>query len=142
MRLAKDEKIGLAIAALVGSLALASYAYRSTRGPSAPAKPVEPVHVVENDQAARDGYARLLADAFADDGNTAGVSADGTVLSIRWDMCSKQMLQRLLKDDQNFQVKNVREVAGLTVKRLKSHGFTRVVCDDGRKGLTPASTPL
>ena len=57
-------------------------------------------------------------------------------------MCSKQMLQRLLHDDQNFQVKNVREAAELTPKRLRSHGFTKVVCDDGRKGLTPASTTL
>ena len=142
MTLAKDEKIGLAIAAVVGAAALATFAYRQTwsTGPAAPVPP-PPVEVID-DQAARDDYAQLLEDAFAVDNNAARVTAEGTTLRVKWEMCSKQMLQRLLENDQNFQVKSVREASGLGVKRLRSHGFKQIVCDDGRKGLTPSSRSL
>jgi hypothetical protein len=142
MSLARDEKIGLAIAAVVGAAALATFAYRQTwsTGPAAPEPPPPPE--VINDQAARADYAQIVEDAFAVDNNTARVTADGTTLRVKWEMCSKQMLQRLLHDDQNFQVKNVRAASGLSVKRLKSHGFKKVECNDGRKGLDPAVTKL
>jgi len=140
--LARDEKVGLAIAAVVGAAALATFAYRQTwsTGSAAPEPP--PPLEVKDDQGARDEFARVLEEAFAADHNVAEVIADGTTLRVKWEMCSKQMLQRLLHDDQNFQVKAVREVSGLSVKRLKSHGFKKVECDDGRKGLPPATTKL
>jgi hypothetical protein len=142
LTLARDEKIGLGVAGLVAALALATFAYRQTWS-NRPAEPEpEPPPQVANDQDARADYAIELAEAFAADNNVAEVTADGTTLRIKWEMCSKQMLQRLLHDDQNFQVKTIREASGLSVKRLKSHDFKRVECDDGRKGLEPAATKL
>jgi len=84
----------------------------------------------------------VLGTAFAADRNVAEVTADGTTLRVKWDMCSKQMLQRLLHDDQNLQVKGIRDASGISVKRLKQHGFKKIECDDGRKGLEPAVTKL
>jgi hypothetical protein len=140
--LARDEKLGLGIAGVVAALALATFAYRQTWStkPTAPEPPPPPD--VVNDQEARDELATSLAEAFAADHNAAEVTADGTTLRVKWEMCSKQMLQRLLHDDQNFQVKNIRAASGLSVKRLKSHGFKKVECDDGRKNLEPATTKL
>jgi len=140
--LARDEKVGLAIAGLVAALALATFGYRQTwsTGPAAPEPPPPPE--VANDQAARADYAIELAEAFAADSNVAEVTAAGTTLHVKWEMCSKQMLQRLLHDDQNLQVKNIRAASGLSVKRLKSHGFKRIECDDGRKNLPPAAQKL
>jgi hypothetical protein len=140
--LARDERIGLVIAAIVGAAAIANYAYRESRRVRPHAAPAAPVHEVVDNQAARDDYAAVLQRAFEIEQNAATVRSDGTTLQVRWDMCSKQMLQRLLHDDQNLQVKTVREVSGLSVKRLKSHGFKKVVCDDGRKGLLPSSVAL
>ena len=100
------------------------------------------MHVVIDDQSARDAYARLVEEAFAKQSDRARVIADGTTLRIRWEMCSRQMVQRLLHDDQNVQVKQVREVSGFSVARLKSHGFKKLLCDDGRQGLEPAVTNL
>jgi hypothetical protein len=57
-------------------------------------------------------------------------------------MCSKQMLGRLLRDDKYYVVQNIRQLSGISVARLKSHGFTKVECDDGRKGLAPAVEAL
>ncbi|MDB4960867.1 MAG: hypothetical protein JWP01_866 [Myxococcales bacterium] len=143
MTLARDERIGLLIAAIVGAAAIGNYAYRESKRvrPQA-ATPAAPVHEIVDHQAARDDYATLLQRAFEIEQNVATVRTDGTTLLIRWEMCSKQMLQRLLHDAQNFQVKSVREVSGLSVKRLTSHGFKKIVCDDGRKGLTPSSVAL
>lgn len=143
MTLARDEKLGLGVAAIVAAAALATFAYRQTWSSSsaAPEHPPPPVEVVD-EQGARDEFAAVLAEAFAADHNSADVTADGTTLRVKWDMCSKQMLQRLLHDDQNLQVKTIRAVSGLTVQRLKSHGFKRIECDDGRKGLEPAATKL
>lgn len=142
MTLARDEKIGLAIAAVVGVAALATFAYRQTwsTGPAEPEPP--PPELVINDQPARDDFAQVLEDAFAIDNNAARVTAAGTTLRVTWEMCSKQMLQRLLENDENFQVKSIREASGISVKRLKSHGFKHIVCDDGRKGLTPSVRSL
>lgn len=142
MTLARDEKIGLAIAAVVGAAALATFGYRLTwsAGPTAPEPP--PPREVINDQPARDAYARDLMDAFLASNSPATTAAEATTLRINWDMCSKQMLHRLLENDDNLQVKSIRELSGISVKRLTSHGFKQIVCDDGRKGLTPASRNL
>lgn len=142
MALAKDEAIGLVIAGVIAAVALASYAYRQGRasGPATPAAPA-PAPVID-DQAARGEFAEVLADAFAQDQNQATVIADGTTLSIKWEMCSKQMLGRLLRDDKHYQVMNIRQLSGISVARLRSHGFKRVTCDDGRKGLAPAVEKL
>jgi len=140
--LARDEKLGLAIAAVVGAAALATFAYRQTWSTEPTAPEPSPPPEVRDDQAARDDFARALEQAFAAERNAAEVAADGTTLRVRWEMCSKQMLHRLLHDDDHLQVKGVRELSGLSVKRLKSHGFKKVECDDGRKGLEPATTKL
>lgn len=142
MTLARDEKIGLGVAAVVAALALATFAYRQTwsSDPAAPEPPPQPA--VANDQEARTDYAIELAEAFAADNNVAEITADGTTLRVKWEMCSKQMLKRLLHDDQHLQVKNIRAASGLSVKRLKSHGFKRIECDDGRKNLEPAAQKL
>lgn len=142
MTLARDEKLGLAIAAVVATMALATFAYRQTWSarPADPDPPPPPE--VVNDQEARDDYAASLAEAMVAENNVAEVTADGTTLRVKWEMCSKQMLQRLLHDDQNVQVKTIRAATGLSVKRLRSHGFKRIECDDGRKNLEPAATKL
>lgn len=142
MGLARDEVIGLVIAGVVGAAALGTYAYRQGKaaGPAEPAKP--PPAAVIDDQAARDEFAESLLAAFVQDQNAATVIADGTTLQIKWEMCSKQMLGRLLRDDKNFQVQNIRALSGISVKRLKSHGFKKVTCDDGRKNLEPAVEKL
>ena len=131
MTLARDEKLGLAIASLAVVAALATFGYRQTwsTAPAEPAPPPSPE--VANDQAARADYAIELAEAFAADHNAAEVTADGTMLRVKWEMCSKQMLQRLLHDDQNLQVKAIRAASGLSVKRLKSHGIrVNALCMD------------
>ena len=144
MSLAKDEVIGLIVAGLVGAAALADFAYHTGRGstwdsPSAPepAEAPEPPPPV-NDQAARDDFAATLAGAFREDQHAATVTADTTTLRIKWDMCSKQMLGRLLRDDSNYQVMNIRRLSGISVAVLKKRGFKKVECDDGRQGLKPS----
>jgi hypothetical protein len=140
--LAKDEVIGLVVAAVVGVAALADFAYRQGKGttPSAPEKP-EPPPVVDV-QAARGEFAEKLGAAFDQDQNPATVTADGTALKIRWEMCSKQMLSRLLRDDAHYQVQNIRRLSGISIPALKKLGFKRVECDDGRQGLKPAVESL
>ncbi len=142
MTLARDEKIGLGVAAVVAAVALATFGYRHTwsSAPAAPEPP--PLPAAANDQEARTEYAIELAEAFVVDNNVAEIAASGTTLRIKWEMCSKQMLQRLLHDDQNLQVKNIRAASGISVKRLRSHGFKRIECDDGRKNLEPAALKL
>jgi hypothetical protein len=142
--LAKDEVIGLIVAGVVGAAALADFAYHTGRGSTwgrssapEPAEPPEPPPAV-NDQAAREDFAATLAAAFRDDQHAATVNVDATTLRIKWDMCSKQMLGRLLRDDSNYQVMNIRRLSGITVAELKKRGFKKVECDDGRQGLKPA----
>jgi len=138
MSLAKDEVIGLIVAGVVGVLALADFAYRSGKS-SSPDKPSapEPAPVVDP-QDARTAFAEALADAFAQDQNPATVTADATTLKIKWELCSKQMLSRLLRDDTNYQVQNIRHLSGITVPALRKLGFKRVECDDGRQNLKPS----
>lgn len=144
MSLAKDEVIGLIVAGVVGAAALADFAYHTGRGSTwdSPAKaevpepPPPPAPV--NDQAARDDFAEALADAFREDQHDAAVTADATALKIKWDMCSKQMLGRLLRDDGNYQVMNIRRLSGISVAELKKRGFKKVECDDGRQNLKPS----
>ncbi|MFN0247317.1 MAG: hypothetical protein ACKV2T_10555 [Kofleriaceae bacterium] len=139
--LARDEVVGLLIAAVVGAAAIATYVYRQGKA-SAPAPPVAATPAPTNDQAARDDFASMLADVFEQDQNPATITADGTTLKIKWEMCSKQMLGRLLRADNYYVVQNVRQLSGISPARLKSHGFTRIECDDGRKGLAPAVEKL
>jgi hypothetical protein len=141
MALAKDEVVGLLVAAVVGAAAVATYAYHQTK--TTPAASVEvkaPAPI--DDQAARDDFAALLADVFAQDQNPATITADAKTLKIKWEMCSKQMLGRLLRDDKYYVVQNIRQLSGISAARLKSHGFTKIECDDGRKGLAPAVEKL
>jgi hypothetical protein len=139
--LAKDEIVGLVIAGLVGAAALATFAYRQGKT-SKPAVAVEEKAAPINDQAARDDFASMLDDVFDQDQNPATITADGTTLKIKWEMCSKQMIGRLLRDDTHYLVQNIRHLSGISPARLKSHGFTKVECDDGRKGLAPAVEKL
>jgi hypothetical protein len=136
--LAKDEVIGLVVAAVVGVAALADFAYRQGKSSSPPTAEGPAVPKTVDPQAARNDFADKLREAFAADQNPAGVTADTTTLKIRWEMCSKQMLQRLLRDDSHYQVMNIRQLSGITVPLLKQLGFKRVECDDGRQGLKPA----
>jgi len=128
-------------AGLVGAAALATFAYRQGKA-TTPAAPVVEKPAPINDQAARDDFAEMLEAVFDQDQNPATIRADGTALKIKWEMCSKQMIGRLLRDDKNYQVQNIRQLSGISVARLKSHGFTKVECDDGRKGLAPAVEKL
>jgi hypothetical protein len=142
--LAKDEVIGLIVAGVVGAAALADFAYHTGRGstwgsastPEPAEAPAPPPPV--NDQAARDDFAATLRDAFAQDQQSATVTADTTTLRIKWEMCSKQMLHRLLRDDSNYQVMNIRKLSGISIAELRKRGFKKAECDDGRQGLKPA----
>lgn len=141
MALAKDEIVGLVIAGLVGAAAIATYVYRQSKA-STPEPPAVETPAPIDDQAARDDFAAMLADVFAQDQNPATITADGTTLRIQWEMCSKQMLGRLLRDDKHHVVQNIRQLSGISVPRLKSHGFRKIECDDGRKGIAPAVEKL
>lgn len=148
MSLAKDELIGLVVAGVVGVAALADFAYHTGRGSTwgtpakaeAPEAPPPPPPV--NDQAVRDDFAATLQDAFTQDQQAATVTADTTTLRIRWEMCSKQMLGRLLRDDSNYQVMNIRRLSGINVAELKKRGFKKVECEDGRQNLKPSVESL
>jgi hypothetical protein len=140
--LARDEVVGLLIAAVVGAAAIATYVYRQGKASAPTAPRVASTPAPTNDQAARDDFASMLADVFEQDQNPATIHADGTTLKIKWEMCSKQMLGRLLRDDKYYVVQNIRQLSGISAARLKSHGFTKIECDDGRKGLAPAVEKL
>ncbi len=142
MALAKDEVVGLIIAGLVGAAAVATYFYRQSKTSAPPTAPVVEKPAPTNDQAARDDFASMLDDVFEQDQNPATIRADGTTLKIKWEMCSKQMLGRLLRDDKYYVVQNIRQLSGISAPRLRSHGFTKIECDDGRKGLAPAVEKL
>jgi hypothetical protein len=142
MALAKDEVIGLVIAALIGGSALALYTYRQVRG--APATDTAPAAPVDEraTQDARDAFAEALEIAFVTDGTDASVTADGTTLEITWFPCSKQMMRRLLHRKKDALTRKVREASGLSLARLREHGFTEVVCDNTRgKRITEAIVP-
>lgn len=140
--LAKDEIVGLALAGLVGIAAVATFFYRESKSATPPAVTKPAVTAPIDDQAARDDFASMLDDVFEQDQNAATITADGTTLKIKWEMCSKQMLGRLLRDDTHYVVQNIRQLSGISVARLKSHGFKKIECDDGRKGLAPAVEKL
>lgn len=142
MSLAKDEVIGLIVAGVVAAAALASFADRQGKASSPSTAAAPEKRPVVDPQDARAEFAERLAAAFAQDQNPATVIADTTTLKIRWEMCSKQMLQRLLRDDTNYQVMNIRQLSGISVPDLKRRGFKRVECDDGRQGLKPAVETL
>lgn len=129
MPLAKDEQIGLLVAALVGGSALGLFAYRQLD--AAPAPATAEVDDVAT-QSARDGFAEQLELAFVEDGTDASVSARETTLEIVWFPCSKQMMQRLLHRKKDALTKKVREASGLSLERLRQLGFTSVACDNTR----------
>jgi hypothetical protein len=128
MALAKDEIIGLAIAVVVGGAALATYVYR--QGKAAATAPAPAAPEAEDPQVARGDFADDLTSAFGADHAAGKATADGTTLQIQWEDCSKPMLHRLLREEQNYQTLNIREVSGLTLARLKALGFKKVVCAD------------
>jgi hypothetical protein len=148
--LAKDELIGVVVAGVVGAAALADFAYHTGRGSTwgTPAKaeaaeaPRSPARKPENDQAAREDFATVLQDAFAQDQQAATVTLDTTTLRIKWEMCSKQMLARLLRDDGNYQVMNIRALSGISIAELKKRGFKKIECDDGRQNVKPSVESL
>lgn len=132
MPLAKDEVLGLVVAAVIGGSALGLYGYRQTRG--APDAEVDDATATEEPatQSARDGFAEALEIAFVDDGTDASVAAAGTTLEITWFPCSKPMLDRLLRKRKDALTRKVREASGLSLERLRILGFTEVVCDNTR----------
>ena len=128
MALAKDEIIGLVIAGVVGAAALATYVYR--QGKASATAPAAATPEVEDPQVARGELADNLTSAFGADHAAGKATADGTTLRIQWEDCSKPMLHRLLREEQNYQTLNIREVSGLTLARLEALGFKKVVCAD------------
>ena len=126
MALAKDEILGLVIAAVVGAAALATYVYRQGKASATAPAPAE----IEDPQVARGDFADDLTSAFGADHAAGKATADGTTLRIQWEDCSKPMLHRLLREEQNYQTLNIREVSGLTLARLEALGFKKVVCAD------------
>ena len=72
--------------------------------------------------------------AFVEDGTDAAVSVTATALEITWFPCGKPMLDRLLRKPADALTKQVRVASGLSIPKLKSLGFTQVVCDNTRGG--------
>jgi hypothetical protein len=131
MALAKDEAWGLLIACAIGASALGLFTYRQLT--KAPAQ----VEVAEAEEetatpALRDVFAETLEVAFVEDGTDAAVFAKDTTLEIAWFPCSKVMLDRLLRRKNDALTKKVREASGLSIAKLKTLGFTQVVCDNTR----------
>lgn len=129
MPLAKDEQIGLLVAALVGGSALGLFSYRELAAAPAPS-----AAEVDNGptQSERDAFAETLELAFVEDGTDAIVTARSTTLEIVWFPCSKQMMQRLLHRKKDALTQKVREQSGLSLDRLRELGFTSVACDNTR----------
>lgn len=137
MPLAKDEAWGLAIACAIGASALGLFAYRKLATPPAAELRGDAIRdaVAEDEQATqstRDAFAEALEVAFVNDGTDAAVDAKETTLEITWFPCNKLMLDRLLRRKHDALTKRVREVAGLSIERLRLIGFTKVVCDNTR----------
>jgi len=131
--LAKDEVWGLVVACAIGASALGLFTYRKLTTPSATTTHTDAVEADdEPTQAMRDAFAEALEIAFVDDGADAAVDAKDTTLEIAWFPCSKVMLGRLLRKKNDALTKKVREASGLSIDKLKTLGFTQVVCDNTR----------
>ena len=129
MALAKDEAWGLLIACAIGASALGLFTYRQLT------KPAPEVVELEEETATpalRDAFAEALEIAFVEDGTDAAVFAKDTTLEIAWFPCSKVMLDRLLRRNKDALTKKVRDASGLSIAKLKTLGFTQVVCDNTR----------
>lgn len=133
MALAKDEVWGLLIACTIGASALGLWTYRKV---TAPAPPHLDINDVEDEQGERDAFAEALEIAFVEDGADASVDAKDTTLEIVWFPCGKAMLDRLLRKKNDALTKKVRAASGLSIDRLRSLGFTQVVCDNTRGAKT------
>jgi hypothetical protein len=134
--LAKDEAWGLLIACAIGASALGLWTYRQVKSKAAPAHSeiVQEEAESEATPAAREAFAEALEIAFVEDGTDASVGVTDTTLSIAWFPCGKAMLDRLLRKKNDALTKKVREASGLSIDRLKTLGFTAVVCDNTRGG--------
>jgi hypothetical protein len=131
MALAKDEAWGLLVACAIGASALGLFTYRHWNKPAAQAEVAE-VEEETATPALRDAFAEALEVAFVEDGTDAAVFAKGTTLEIAWFPCSKVMLARLLRRKNDALTKKVRAASGLSIAKLKTLGFTQVVCDNTR----------
>lgn len=127
MALAKDEAWGLLIACAIGGSALGLFAYRELAAP--PPVVVEPA---SDPLADREAFAEALEVAFVADNTDAAVSVAETTLEIAWFPCGKPMLDRLLRRPKDALTRQVREASGLSIAKLETLGFTRVVCDNTR----------
>ncbi|MDQ3366281.1 MAG: hypothetical protein M3680_12720 [Myxococcota bacterium] len=138
MAFAKDEVLGLVIATLIGGSALGLYGSRQLAGPRRDGATAggdaeaEPAIDERATPAAREAFAEALEVAFVNDGTDAAVAATGTKLEITWFPCSKAMLGRLVRKQQDALTRKVREASGLSLATLRAHGFTEVVCDNTR----------
>jgi hypothetical protein len=131
MALAKDEAWGLLVACAIGASALGLFTYRKLAAPQPTARIVEVADTTPT-FADRDAFAEALEIAFVDDGTDAAVAAKDTTLEIAWFPCGKPMLDRLLRKKADALTKKVREASGLSIDKLKSLGFTQVICDNTR----------
>ena len=132
MALAKDEAWGLLIACAIGASALGLFAYRKLATPAPMTMQVAEIPSDEPTQADRETFAEALEIAFVDDGTDAAVDAKDTTLVVEWFPCSKLMLDRLLRKKNDALTKKVRAASGLSIDKLKTLGFTQVVCDNTR----------
>ena len=133
MALAKDEAWGLLIACAIGASALGLWTYRQVRSKAAPAHAeIVDEEPSEATPAAREAFAEALEIAFVEDGTDAAVGVTDTTLTVTWFPCSKVMLDRLLRKKNDALTKKVRDASGLSIDRLRTLGFTAVVCDNTR----------
>ena len=134
MALAKDEAWGLLVACAIGASALGLFTYRKLATPAPTTTHDDAVQEVDDEatQSARDTFAEALEVAFVDDGTDAAVDAKDTTLVIEWFPCSKPMLDRLLRKKNDALTKKVRAASGLSIDKLRTLGFTQVVCDNTR----------
>ena len=135
MALAKDEAWGLLVACAIGASALGLWTYRKLTADTPVTPHAETVEEAsEATPAEREAFAEALEIAFVEDGTDAAVGVTNTTLVITWFPCSKVMLDRLLRKKNDALTKKVREASGLAIDRLKTLGFTAVVCDNTRGG--------
>ena len=136
MALAKDEAWGLLVACAIAASALGLWTYRQVKSKAAPthAEVVQEDSESEATPAQREAFAEALEVAYVEDGTDAAVGVTDTTLTITWFPCSKVMLDRLLRKKNDALTKKVREASGLSIDRLKTLGFTAVVCDNTRGG--------
>lgn len=140
MRLAKDEVIGLVVAAIIGGSALGLYVYRQVAAPPVATTTTSATTATATPRAdtqdARDAFGERLETAFREDGVPAVAYADGTTLHLRWIACSKAILNKLLDKRDDATTRNLRKLSGLSRARLEELGFTMIVCDDTGKRVT------